>query len=589
LKDPSNANPELIEEISALKKRIKELEESESSCKKSEKALQKAEKMLHVILDTIPAMIWQKDLDGRYLQVNNAYCRTVGLPEEAILQKTDYDIHPKEIADKYVSHDMKVLTSGKSEFGIEEYHRKPSGDYGWSVTDKLACIDDQGNITGTIGFALDITDQKHTEKALKESEEKYRNIFENSIEGIFRSTPEGCFVSANPAAARMLGYDSPEELISTIKDMGFQLYANPEDRDSLFDSLKKYGFIKNFEVQCYHKNGSIIWGILNVHLVQNDQGNIVYIEGTCQDITGRKQAEEELNKYRNHLEQLVEARTDQLKSSENKYRTLFETSNDSIFLMRSDTIIDCNPKTLELFRRTRGQIIGQTPYSLSPPIQPDGSDSRKKVMKKINSAASGTPQHFEWQHLRSDGTNFDTEINLCVIKVGQEKILYGVIRDISNRKQAEKALKQKENELRAKAEALEEYNTALRVLLHQREEDKKDLEDRVASNVKRLVIPYIEKMKKNHPDPQQLSNLNILEANLNEIVSPFLHTIRQLNLTPRETQIAALIKDGKTTKEIVKIIGVATSSIDSYRNNIRSKLGLKNKKVNLQMYLQSLT
>ena len=95
-------------------------------------------------------------------------------------------------------------------------------------------------------------------------------------------------------------------------------------------------------------------------------------------------------------------------------------------------------------------------------------------------------------------------------------------------------------------------------------------------------------MKKNHPDPQQLTNLNILEANLNEIVSPFLHTIRQLNLTPRETQIAALIKDGKTTKEIAVIIGVATSSIDSYRNKIRTKLGLTSKKANLQSYLQSL-
>jgi DNA-binding CsgD family transcriptional regulator len=107
--------------------------------------------------------------------------------------------------------------------------------------------------------------------------------------------------------------------------------------------------------------------------------------------------------------------------------------------------------------------------------------------------------------------------------------------------------------------------------------------------VKRLVIPYVEKMKKDRLDPQQRSHLNVLETNLNEIVSPFLHTIQQLNLTPRETQIASLIKDGKTTKEIAKIVGVATSSIDSYRNNIRSKLGLNNKKVNLQSCLQSLT
>jgi PAS domain S-box-containing protein len=300
------------------------------------------------------------------------------------------------------------------------------------------------------------------------------------------------------------------------------------------------------------------------------------------DITSRKQTEEELNKYKKHLEQLVGERTGQLKISENKYRMLFDTSNDSIFLMRRDIIIDCNLKTLELFRCTRDQIIGQAPYMLSPLLQPDGSKSRKKAMEKINAAASGIHQQFEWQHLGCDGNIFDAEISLHVIEVGQEKLLYGVIRDISKRKQAE-------NELRIKSASLEELNTALKVLLRQREEDKKDLEDRVVSNVKRLVIPYIEKMKKNHLDLQQLSNLNILEANLNEIVSPFLHTVRQLNLTPRETQVASLVKDGKTTKEIAETIGVGISAVDSYRNSIREKLGLNNKKVNLQSYLQSLT
>ncbi|MEI6155082.1 MAG: PAS domain-containing protein, partial [Deltaproteobacteria bacterium] len=169
MKDPSSTHPELIEEISRLQQKIQELEQSESERKLAEKELRKADKMLHVILDTIPAMIWQKDLEGRYLQVNNAYCGTVGLPIETILGKTDYDLYPQEIADKYVSHDRKILSSGKSELGIEEYHRKPSGEYGWSVTDKLAYMDDKGNIEGTIGFAVDITKRKQAEKSLLES------------------------------------------------------------------------------------------------------------------------------------------------------------------------------------------------------------------------------------------------------------------------------------------------------------------------------------------------------------------------------------------------------------------------------------
>ena len=121
------------------------------------------------------------------------------------------------------------------------------------------------------------------------------------------------------------------------------------------------------------------------------------------------------------------------------------------------------------------------------------------------------------------------------------------------------------------------------------QEDKENLEQRFIANVNRLVLPYLEKVRKSRLDQQQSSCLDIVRANINEIMSPFLHKAQRLNLTPREIQVANLIKDGKTTKEIAEIIGVAPSAIDSYRNSIRMKLSLNKKKVNLQTYLQSLT
>jgi DNA-binding CsgD family transcriptional regulator len=134
---------------------------------------------------------------------------------------------------------------------------------------------------------------------------------------------------------------------------------------------------------------------------------------------------------------------------------------------------------------------------------------------------------------------------------------------------------------------LEEINTALKVLLRQREKERRDLEERLVSNVKELVMPYVEKIRRGHLDAQQALCVGIIETNLNEILSPMLQTIKQLNLSPRETQILSLIKDGKKTREIAEIIGVASSSIDTHRNNIRTKLNLSKKKVNLQSYLQS--
>ena len=128
---------------------------------------------------------------------------------------------------------------------------------------------------------------------------------------------------------------------------------------------------------------------------------------------------------------------------------------------------------------------------------------------------------------------------------------------------------------------------ALKVLLRQRDDDKKELEERLASNMRRLILPYFEKVKDSRLDAQTRSYLGIMETNLNEIVSPFLHTLTRFNLTPKETQVASLIKDGKTTKEIAKVMGVSPKSIDIYRNRIRKKMNLNKRKANLQIYLQS--
>ena len=179
-------------------------------------------------------------------------------------------------------------------------------------------------------------------------------------------------------------------------------------------------------------------------------------------------------------------------------------------------------------------------------------------------------------------------MDVDVVEAGGQKLVQTVVRDISKRKQAERALKQKEDDLLKKARALEESNIALKVLLEQKTKDERELEQRFVSNVQKLVLPYLKKIDKSNLDPEQRSCLSIIESNLNEVVSPFLHTIQQFNLTPMESRVASLVKDGRSTKEIADTLGVASSSIHTYRNKIRHKLGLSSKKVNLQSYLQSL-
>ena len=157
--------------------------------------------------------------------------------------------------------------------------------------------------------------------------------------------------------------------------------------------------------------------------------------------------------------------------------------------------------------------------------------------------------------------------------------------------EANEQLRNREAELQVQTKELEEVNSALRVLLKTREEDRIELEEKVLSNVKKLVGPYLERLKLSKLDTRQMTDLNILESNLNDIVSPLVRALssKYLDLTPTEIRVAHLIKEGKRTKEIAEIFYLSENTILSHRFKIRTKLGLKNKKTNLRSYLQSLS
>lgn len=149
---------------------------------------------------------------------------------------------------------------------------------------------------------------------------------------------------------------------------------------------------------------------------------------------------------------------------------------------------------------------------------------------------------------------------------------------------------QAEEELVGKSKALEELNMALKILIDHYKNDQEELQKRIVSNIKVRIVPYIERLKRTRLDIGQSALIEIIERNFHDISSPFLRLIssEHFRFTPKEVEIVSLIRDGKTTKEIAQILGIGKRTADSYRDNIRGKLGLANKKVNLRTYLLSI-
>jgi len=165
------------------------------------------------------------------------------------------------------------------------------------------------------------------------------------------------------------------------------------------------------------------------------------------------------------------------------------------------------------------------------------------------------------------------------------------VRERAERKMVEEALKKREQALELISRSLEEANTALKVLLQHREEDKAILEEQVLANVRKLVLPYLENLKHLNLNENQAAQVKIIEGNIKKIVSPFLRNLTSsyLDLTPREIQVANLVKEGKTTKEMTEILNISATAVDFHRKNLRSKFGIKNKKTNLMAFLSSLS
>ena len=355
-------------------------------------------------------------------------------------------------------------------------------------------------------------------------------------------------------------------------------------------SIDSYTMDKRF----IRKKGEVIWASLSVRCVRKPDGAVDYLIALLQDITYRKKMEEELRMHRDHLGELVAQRTEQIrqevgrrKQKEEQYQAIVESIKEWVWEVNADFIHTfLSPRIQEVLGYEPEELIGKSPAAFMPP------EEVERITPLIRDIISRGEQFRSFENVcyHKDGHLVYIEANGRPFFDENGALLgyRGSCNDVTERKKAMDELKERELDLLIKSKTLSEVNAALGVLLRQRVKDREDLENKLVSNIREMVLPYINKVQDSRPDPEHKTYLDIVTTNLNEIISPFLGRVKQLNFTPREIEVSTLIKEGKTTKEIAHLMGVATSAVDSHRDNIRKKLGLNKKKTNLRSHLLSL-
>ena len=545
--------------------------------KQAEIALRVSEAKFRSYIESAPLAIFVADGQGQLVDFNPAAAELLGYDAVTLRKMNIMDLHPEDDREEVLSSFATLLRVGH--LRIERRMKKCDGKLIW-VSLCVVMTSDQLSL----GYCQDITEQRHAAEELGESETKFRTLFDTMTEGVALHEviydEQGVAVdyrimSTNPAFEKHTDLKSeqvlgqPASKVYRIEHAPYlERYAlvassgQPDSFETYFPPLDRY---------------------FCVSVTSPKRGYFVTV---FENITERKRSE------------------DALQAAHEQFKEIIEFLPDATFVIdREGKVIAWNRAIEEMTGMPKEKMIGMGDYTYAVPFY---GEPRPMLIDLVTKGIDGHSNLYDFIELHDKLLSAEVFTpNICG---GKGAYLWGTasplfdmngeligavqaIRDITELRQMESSLLKREADLTEKAHQLEEINTALKVLLRRREDDKKDLEESLLTNVKESILPFLEKLKKTRLDENQKTYLGIVESQLGEIISPFLKILssRFTNLTPMEIKVAKLIREGKLSKEIAEILGVAEQTILTHRNNLRAKLGLRNEKANLRSHLMSLT
>lgn len=570
-----------------------------------------------------------KDENGVYIFINKSFTDTFGLIEKDILGKTDYDLFSLEDADVFRKEDLRIFETGETLERDNEYLWGGQKNFCSFKKFLLPGVQENSQFIGIIDF--DKTQQHQALEALQKSEKRFKSYYELGLVGMATTSLEKGWLEFNDTLHNMFGYTRDEFALLTWQEL-----THPED---LEEDLTEFNKVLRGETEGYiiekrfiHKDGSFFFAAISVMAARKENGSIEYFVAFVYDITERKKAEQEKD---------VQLQLFHLISGESDFPIIVE---DVLALLKTWSRVDAIAIRLrdsqdfpyykfvgfsEEFIQKEFSLYNFEYQKKSTKCEKKQSDLEcmcgrvikgvldpslpfftKRGSFHINSTSIFLSHMKDAQvvdGLRKHCNNAGYESILLVpLRVGKNTLgliqfnhkekdhfsshFISLVESLAGYISVAVAQRLAESQLREKKFELEEMNSALKVIIKNRENDLLEHDRSIHVNIQQLVLPCIERLRLHSLQGQQKTQLNILENNLKSITSPFLRKKSDTNivLTPTLAQVADMIKNGLTSKEIATMLEISVTSVETYRKRIRTRLNLKNSNINLKTYLMNM-